>query len=283
MFLIYLLMFVLIAGSLGAITAIVVANVFPRRQKLVLRGPVVATLVLDRSRLAVRLWPTPGDTLTSDWLGNVQNRLAFCQHPLWPSRWMSAGLLASARGDWSTVGLLPRWFCRRTPRSAIWSPRPSPATFISAATAGSREAGATGAAGAVRPRRYLSPAVLLPAAADPPVDPQGPAHLPPRPGAMVAVPDLLRPARLLFSQHSAPGLRRAKPTWRNLVSFLNLSVTALILSTFTSRFIFPLLSLEGRNFWVLGLLPVRARADSLGQVRVLGRGSRWWRPRGWSF
>ena len=41
------------------------------------------------------------------------------------------------------------------------------------------------------------------------------------------------------------------------MSFLNLSVTALILSTFTSRFIFPLLSLEGRNFWVLGLLPLR--------------------------
>ena len=47
------------------------------------------------------------------------------------------------------------------------------------------------------------------------------------------------------------------PYWRNLVSFLNLSVTALILSTFTSRFIFPLLSLEGRNFWILGLLPLR--------------------------
>jgi ABC-2 type transport system permease protein len=47
------------------------------------------------------------------------------------------------------------------------------------------------------------------------------------------------------------------PSWRNLVSLLNLSVTALILSTFTSRFIFPLLSLEGRNFWVLGLLPLR--------------------------
>ena len=36
MFLIYLVMFVLIAGSLGAITAIVVANVFPKHQKVVL-------------------------------------------------------------------------------------------------------------------------------------------------------------------------------------------------------------------------------------------------------
>ena len=36
MFLIYLVTFVLIAGSLGAIAAIVVANIFPKRQKIVL-------------------------------------------------------------------------------------------------------------------------------------------------------------------------------------------------------------------------------------------------------
>jgi ABC-2 type transport system permease protein len=47
------------------------------------------------------------------------------------------------------------------------------------------------------------------------------------------------------------------PYFRNLLSFLNLAVTALILSTFTSRFIFPMLSLEGRNLWLLGLFPVR--------------------------
>ncbi len=56
-----------------------------------------------------------------------------------------------------------------------------------------------------------------------------------------------------------------KPYWRNLISFLNLSVTALILSTFTSRFIFPLLSLEGRNFWVLGLLPLKRESILWGK------------------
>src|SRR5262249_29903826 len=55
------------------------------------------------------------------------------------------------------------------------------------------------------------------------------------------------------------------PYWRNLLSFLNLAVTALILSTFTSRFIFPMLSLEGRNFWVLGLLPLRREAILWGK------------------
>jgi len=45
-------------------------------------------------------------------------------------------------------------------------------------------------------------------------------------------------------------------TWVNLVSFLHLAVVGLILSTFTTRFIYPLISLEGRRFWILSLLPV---------------------------
>lgn len=53
---------------------------------------------------------------------------------------------------------------------------------------------------------------------------------------------------------SAGDINRA--TWVNLVSFLNLAVVGLILSTFTTRFIYPMLSLEGRRFWVLGLMPV---------------------------
>lgn len=45
--------------------------------------------------------------------------------------------------------------------------------------------------------------------------------------------------------------------WVNMVSLLNLTVVALLLSTFTTRFIFPMISLEGRNFWILGLLPLK--------------------------
>jgi ABC-2 type transport system permease protein len=49
------------------------------------------------------------------------------------------------------------------------------------------------------------------------------------------------------------------PIWKNAVSFLNLGATSLILATLTSRFIFPLISLEGKRFWVIGLAPVRLR------------------------
>ena len=56
--------------------------------------------------------------------------------------------------------------------------------------------------------------------------------------------------------------------WINMVSFLNLAVVGLILSTFTTRFIYPMISLEGHCFWILGLFPMRARHRALEQVCV---------------
>jgi ABC-2 type transport system permease protein len=47
------------------------------------------------------------------------------------------------------------------------------------------------------------------------------------------------------------------PGIRGIVAFLNLTTISLIMATFTSRFIFPLLSLETQQLWMLGMLPVR--------------------------
>jgi ABC-2 type transport system permease protein len=45
--------------------------------------------------------------------------------------------------------------------------------------------------------------------------------------------------------------------YQNTISLLNLCAVALLLCTYTGRFVYPLLSLEGRKFWVLGLLPLK--------------------------
>lgn len=47
------------------------------------------------------------------------------------------------------------------------------------------------------------------------------------------------------------------PRVKGLVAFLNLTTISLILATFTSRFIFPMLSLESQQIWMLGLLPCK--------------------------
>ncbi|MAN05959.1 MAG: hypothetical protein CMJ56_03695, partial [Planctomycetaceae bacterium] len=44
--------------------------------------------------------------------------------------------------------------------------------------------------------------------------------------------------------------------YASLIGHLNLAVVGLIFSTFTTRFVFPSISLEGRRFWILGLLPI---------------------------
>jgi ABC-2 type transport system permease protein len=50
------------------------------------------------------------------------------------------------------------------------------------------------------------------------------------------------------------------PGMRALIAFLNLTTVGLILATFTGRFVFPLLSLETQQLWLLGLLPTRRRS-----------------------
>jgi ABC-2 type transport system permease protein len=65
----------------------------------------------------------------------------------------------------------------------------------------------------------------------------------------------------------------AYAVWVNMVSFLNLAVVGLILSTFTTRFIFPMISLEGSRFWILGLLPIHRDAILWGKFLFAAAGS----------
>ncbi len=44
--------------------------------------------------------------------------------------------------------------------------------------------------------------------------------------------------------------------WKTLLAFFNLGATGFILSILTTRFIYPMLSLEGRQFWSIGLAPM---------------------------
>jgi ABC-2 type transport system permease protein len=45
--------------------------------------------------------------------------------------------------------------------------------------------------------------------------------------------------------------------FQNGIGLLNLTATAFMMCAYTGRFIYPLLSLEGRKFWILGLLPLQ--------------------------
>jgi len=263
-FFIFLLAFVMIPGSLGAVAAIGVANYFPRRQKTVL---IMGTsgILLATGFLIAQVVTTPGSALSTDWLGGLLGRLSFSQHPLLPSRWMSAGLLAAARNQWADslfylmvltghaglFYLVAAVFARDLYRQGY--------SRVQGGRSSRRRSALYGIDAAFHRVFFFIP----------------------RPVRLLILKDLRTfrrdPAQwsqfLIFFGLLAfyfLNIRRLSydvqsPYWRNLVSFLNLAVTALILSTFTSRFIFPLLSLEGRNFWVLGLLPLKREAILWGK------------------
>ena len=252
----FFMAFVLIPGSLGAVGAILIAAFLPRRQKTVL-GISLGLLVLGLLAIALRIWQTPGDLLTTDWLDGLLGRLEFSRHALWPSRWMSVGLVAAVRGDWSTS----LFYLMVVIAHAFL------AYLIAAVVARDLYRIGYGRIQGGRSSRRRIGWYGLDAAF------HRVFFFLPNPIRLLILKDLRTfrrdPAQwsqfLIFFGLLAfyfINIRRLsydvqKPYWRNLISFLNLSVTALILSTFTSRFIFPLLSLEGRNFWVLGLLPLK--------------------------
>ena len=256
LFLVYLSAFVLIPGGLGACAAVLVATYFPRRRKSVLA--MLCTLVVIAGSIWIfRASQAPGDALSAEWLDSLLGRLSFCQHPLLPSRWMSKGLVESAKGNWSD-GLFY--------------------LFVIAANAGlcylvaavlvrdlyrvaySKVQGERSSRRLVGWYRFddafhrlfffISKPIRLLILKDLRTFRRDPAQW----SQFLIFFGLLA---LYFINIRRLSYDIQKPYWRNLVSFLNLGVTALILSTFTSRFIFPLLSLEGRNFWVLGLLPLK--------------------------
>ena len=248
--------FVLIPGGVGAVAAIAVATFAPRRKKTVLAVAIGGLLVLV-GWLGWRIFGTTGDLLSAEYLDSLLGRLEFARHPLLPSRWMSVGLVAAARGEWGTglfyLGVVAAHAALAYLVAAVVA-RDLYRLGYSRVQGGrtSRRRGRFQALDAVFHRAFF----FLP-----------------NPIRLLILKDLRTfrrdPAQwsqfLIFFGLLAfyfINIRRLsydvqRAYWRNMISFLNLSVTALILSTFTSRFIFPLLSLEGRNFWVLGLLPLR--------------------------
>lgn len=248
--------FVGLPGALGGMLAVGIGYLLPRRPKTIL-AVLAAVLVVVVGRFVWNLVSTPGTALTPDWMDSLLGRLAFSRHPLLPSLWTAKAVVALGAGDhaegwfyvltiaanaamayvaasWVALRLLRETFCRAQGDRAGRKRRTSD-----------------------RVDRLVH--AMFPFLA--------------RPIRILIVKDarcfLRDPAQwsqflIFFGLLAAyfANIRRfstnlESPVWRNLVSYLNLSVTALLLATFTSRFIFPMMSLEGRNAWMLNLLPLR--------------------------
>jgi ABC-2 type transport system permease protein len=250
--------FLLLPGSLGALVCLLAVNYWPRRNKLALAG-FAALLLAGAAVWGFDVYRSVRRSMginDRDALQQLVSKFTFASGAGVPSHWMTRGLQSAARGDW-----------RETlyPLALLVS---NGLFLYLLATAAARRLYRRGynrrATGGPSRRRYgtaLSDRVV---------------------GALVAAAS--RPTRLLIIKDFRT-FRRDPAQWgqllifaglaslyglnfqqflradvgayyRNGVSLLNLTATAILMCAYMGRFIFPMLSLEGRKFWILGLLPM---------------------------
>lgn len=246
--------FVLIPSTLGVLAAWLVALWGPRRPSTVFLWMLVILLFVI-AVVALRVAYQPG--VMRRWIEALRMQLSVSKQPLLPSTWTANGIVAAMerRVDvslfylgvvlansiffaWLTVNLIGRSWARSYSRAQRGRGRAVIrwGWFTEIVTA---------AFFFYLPKRLLM--LML-------KDLRSFARDPSQWMQMAIMLGLL----IIYAMNlKRMPLDVGVPGMRVLLTFLNLTVVSLILATFTSRFVFPLLSLETQQLWLLGLLPLR--------------------------
>jgi ABC-2 type transport system permease protein len=253
----FFLGFVLVPGAMGALACLLIVILVPRKRKQVLLAALAAIALLVVAgiyRLNTALY---GELIDQNLIQQMYNQIGFARGPLMPSHWMTRGLQAAARGELAEAGyrlaliwsnglflyLVAGWLAGRCYRPAY-------DRMASGGDLRRRYGGAwldrllSGLVGFLDPQTRL---LIVKDFRTFRRDPAQWAQVGILSGLLVLY--FVNTRRFWQEQFSRP--------YQNGISLLNLIAVALLMCAYTGRFIYPLLSLEGRKFWVLGLLPMQ--------------------------
>ena len=250
--------YILLPGSLGALACLLLVNFVPRRRKqvvalvVVLLGALISLWIVRVVRVAPK-----ADRWTREGVSRLLGRFRFAHAPFMPSYWVADGLQAAGRGKWEEASYQ---------LALVWSN----GLFlycVSAWTAAKlyrRGYNRVATGGALRKRYggrwldrlmeralfFVHPMTRLLIVKDFRTfrrDPQQWAQV------------LIFTGLITLYMMNIRKLFVGDIGWeyQNGISLLNLTAIALLLCIYTGRFIFPMLSLEGRKMWLLGLLPLK--------------------------
>jgi len=256
-----LVSFVYIPVSIGALLCLLVMRYLPQKRLHVLIGTALGLAAVGLWLAWRLLAASQGNLLTPGWFRETLGMMKVFEKRLLPSWWLSSAVRWAARGTWprslseSVLFLallvsnalffrqLAVWTAGRLYRTAYCRANQCP-TRTRRAAAGWADRLAFGLSSPLK-----------------------------RSVQLLIVKDLrlLRRDPLQWSQLLIFGglltfyfanVRRFNyqvdyAGWVSMLSFLNLSVVGLLMAAFTTRFVFPMISLEAQRFWLLGLLPIR--------------------------
>ncbi len=269
----FLLAFVFIPAALGALACLVIVRYVPQRRKQALAASAAFLALVGIAWGAWTIWGGPrADVLTPEWFTAMLGRMRLAEGRLFPSWWLSTGLLEATLDRWNECLMFLSLLVANAlfgQQAALWTA----ARLYRTAYAGLH----TSRAPQQRARtfwidRLLARAAFLPTAMRELIvkDLRLFRRDPVQWSQFLIFFGLLA---LYFVNVRRFGYDVHHEGWANMVSFLNVTVVGLILSTFTTRFIFPMISLEGQRFWILGLLPLRRETILLAKFCFAAGGS----------
>lgn len=246
--------FVVIPAALGCMLALVAARLLPRLPRaglLVALGLVALVAVLAlRPRLAEARFRDSMD------LAGLVQLTGRAHSPYLPSTWFAEAVVAAGRRDTREVGFHLTMLAANAAFAAWVLGGVAQATLLGAWSA---------LASTVPVRRSARRGAWLPRLLAPL----------PAPWRWLTIKDVLQFARdpaqwsqaaiffgvlALYVANMRTGPRAFSAImWQGWITLLNTLASLLVAATLTTRFVFPLISLEGRRFWILGLAPVRRR------------------------
>lgn len=259
----FMVSFVFLPAGLGAIVCLLLVAFLP---KIRLHVFVVVCIVMLAAGIFYGwhfLTSNPNDIMTPLWFQDVMARLRYSEQRLLPSYWLSSGLLEAAHPaddpnalSWrESLGFLSVLISNAllAPVVVAWIGGKLLRPAFSQLTGVGRSNRDTRVSRIDQLAMWLSSPL-------------------PKPIRLLLVKDLrlFRRDPLRWTQFliffgllglyfvNVQRFQYGEPleSWMTLIGFLNLAVVGLIQSTFTTRFIFPMISMEGRRFWILGTLPM---------------------------
>jgi len=265
--------FVFLPTELGALAALFVTVLMPRHKKTVLAASAIAALTAGFLWISPLLSYDADNIFSQAAIKSIIQKIAFCQHWALPSRWVSEGMLSAGNADPKRSVFLLLLLLSNVMFVGMIAHRTAHYLYPKAWAVAQGQ----GAKRKYAPfwwvdRIFESALFFLPARIK-----------------LLVLKDIKTFRRdpvqwsqcLLFFGLLALyivniprfGFGRLGAYWHNLVSLLNLAATCLTLATFTSRFIYPQLSLEGRRMWIIGLAPMRRAAILWGKFFFSAIGS----------
>lgn len=271
---VFLLGYVLLPGAVSALGCVLLVRYMPRNRKqfLIVLGVAATALLIA---WGVRIERAARESLINGGreLENLIGQFGIVRSAIAPSHWMTRGVLAAARGDVAET---------LAPLALVWSNGLLAFVIAAAAAKHLYRPGYDRHAGSGRGKKVYGTSVLDRVMG-------GLVFYLDRPTRTLVVKDFRTFRRdpsqwallLVFATLMLIGAGNFRQSLsadlavmdRYAISLMNLGGTAVLLCAGLSRFVFPLLSLEGRKFWILGLTPLPRDAILRGKFAFAATGS----------